>query len=102
MSIVRSTNFLAVPLTRRDGRNMGELQVSGKPHGAFTEEDEDILVQLAQMTSIAVENTLKAPCRSEEHTSELQSRFDLVCRLLLEKKKNKKPHRRNAPQTSLK
>src|SRR5206468_12333595 len=27
-------------------------------------------------------------CRSEEHTSELQSRSDLVCRLLLEKKKN--------------
>src|SRR5438874_10337898 len=27
--------------------------------------------------------------RSEEHTSELQSRRDLVCRLLLEKKKNK-------------
>src|SRR5437868_12032544 len=31
-----------------------------------------------------------ATSRSEEHTSELQSRFDLVCRLLLEKKKN--PH----------
>src|SRR5207249_8919582 len=30
------------------------------------------------------------PPRSEEHTSELQSRFDLVCRLLLEKKKKKK------------
>src|SRR5699024_11953330 len=29
--------------------------------------------------------------RSEEHTSELQSRFDLVCRLLLEKKKTKTP-----------
>src|SRR5699024_12023537 len=28
-----------------------------------------------------------ASARSEEHTSELQSRFDLVCRLLLEKKK---------------
>src|SRR5699024_12467898 len=28
--------------------------------------------------------------RSEEHTSELQSRFDLVCRLLLEKKKKTK------------
>ena len=27
--------------------------------------------------------------RSEEHTSELQSRFDLVCRLLLEKKNKK-------------
>src|SRR5438132_7419459 len=29
------------------------------------------------------------PARSEEHTSELQSHSDLVCRLLLEKKKNK-------------
>src|SRR5699024_11532037 len=29
-----------------------------------------------------------ASTRSEEHTSELQSRFDIVCRLLLEKKKN--------------
>src|SRR5699024_11679748 len=31
--------------------------------------------------------------RSEEHTSELQSRFDLVCRLLLEKKKEKRQTR---------
>src|SRR2546421_7687402 len=31
-----------------------------------------------------------AGSRSEEHTSELQSRSDLVCRLLLEKKKKKK------------
>src|SRR5699024_10198159 len=30
-----------------------------------------------------------AETRSEEHTSELQSRFDLVCRLLLEKKNNR-------------
>src|SRR2546422_3461192 len=30
--------------------------------------------------------------RSEEHTSELQSRLHLVCRLLLEKKKNQHPH----------
>src|SRR2546421_6926563 len=30
--------------------------------------------------------------RSEEHTSELQSRSDLVCRLLLEKKKRKAVH----------
>ena len=35
--------------------------------------------------------------RSEEHTSELQSRFDLVCRLLLEKKKkNKSKKKKNA------
>src|SRR6266481_4878611 len=32
------------------------------------------------------------PKRSEEHTSELQSQFHLVCRLLLEKKKKKTPH----------
>src|SRR5205809_4068108 len=31
------------------------------------------------------------PSRSEEHTSELQSRLHLVCRLLLEKKKTKTP-----------
>src|SRR5690349_24903905 len=30
----------------------------------------------------------RGPSRSEEHTSELQSRRDIVCRLLLEKKKN--------------
>src|SRR5437868_846398 len=35
--------------------------------------------------------------RSEEHTSELQSRFDLVCRLLLEKKKTK--YNTNTPLT---
>src|SRR5699024_12302736 len=51
--------------------------------------------------AIAAHRTVAAPAwpkapnwsasapRSEEHTSELQSRFDLVCRLLLEKKKNR-------------
>src|SRR5437868_9589938 len=39
--------------------------------------------------ALASADTLHQPTRlrSEEHTSELQSRFDLVCRLLLEKKK---------------
>src|SRR5438094_6366507 len=32
-------------------------------------------------------------CRSEEHTSELQSPYDLVCRLLLEKKNTKDDYR---------
>src|SRR5207249_11813720 len=35
----------------------------------------------------ALPATRRSVPRSEEHTSELQSRFDLVCRLLLEKKK---------------
>src|SRR5699024_11531344 len=50
---------------------------SGKVHGIIL-----VLTELqtpAQMSPIVL--------RSEEHTSELQSRFDLVCRLLLEKKK---------------
>src|SRR5699024_11817809 len=48
-----------------------------------------------RLTGLAVGSVifLLAGCcmqpRSEEHTSELQSRFDLVCRLLLEKKKTK-------------
>src|SRR5438105_8053731 len=44
-------------------------------------------------------------CRSEEHTSELQSRVDLVCRLLLEKKKKKREdirrHTHRAKRTML-
>src|SRR5205809_6037015 len=44
-----------------------------------------------------------APARSEEHTSELQSRLHLVCRLLLEKKKKQTsraiaPSRHTLPQ----
>src|SRR5207249_9679048 len=38
--------------------------------------------------------------RSEEHTSELQSRFDLVCRLLLEKKNATRKPRRTPLQNS--
>src|SRR5207253_4264146 len=41
---------------------------------------------LLRTTSTAPKSS--RPCRSEEHTSELQSRGHLVCRLLLEKKKN--------------
>src|SRR5699024_11616793 len=40
-----------------------------------------------RLTDKILFNSMKS--RSEEHTSELQSRFDLVCRLLLEKKKSK-------------
>src|SRR5688572_31538695 len=36
--------------------------------------------------------------RSEEHTSELQSQSNLVCRLLLEKKKKTNPHQPHHPQ----
>src|SRR5690349_23726587 len=41
------------------------------------------------------DEALLLPHRSEEHTSELQSRRDLVCRLLLEKKKKNKKYINN-------
>src|SRR2546427_7087433 len=40
------------------------------------------------VTTESLDNVLQRAERSEEHTSELQSQSNLVCRLLLEKKKN--------------
>src|SRR5205085_8812502 len=45
-----------------------------------------------KMFKRAIEN-VRPTVRSEEHTSELQSQSNLVCRLLLEKKKTKKKRR---------
>src|SRR5437016_12016667 len=45
---------------------------------------------LAQGDYISIDGTAGEVFRSEEHTSELQSLTNLVCRLLLEKKKKKK------------
>src|SRR5699024_11625216 len=57
----------------------------------YVGDNTDIIVmaealKLVRKKLVNVINEL-AGFRSEEHTSELQSRFDLVCRLLLEKKK---------------
>src|SRR5438874_13397309 len=54
------------------------LRIAAEEHG------DDVLSVAARQ--VAKEPALP-PERSEEHTSELQSRRDLVCRLLLEKKK---------------
>src|SRR5699024_11796806 len=59
------------------------LSVEVAALGIFDSLKENDIKKLVQ--KIVEENSLD---RSEEHTSELQSRFDLVCRLLLEKKKN--------------
>src|SRR3989440_1840065 len=48
----------------------------------------------APRAKATISRTPHSRTRSEEHTSELQSRSDLVCRLLLEKKKKKKYRRR--------
>src|SRR5690349_23550904 len=58
----------------------GELRSETRP--------DDLVKQMSggQRQAVAIARTR---LRSEEHTSELQSRRDLVCRLLLEKKKTK-------------
>src|SRR5260370_15563183 len=53
---------------------------------------------LRRCASLTALSELKT--RSEEHTSELQSHLNLVCRLLLEKKKNCMPHETYFRRTS--
>lgn len=48
--------WLAAPLIQRNGKNLGLLQLSDKYEGEFTSTDEAVLVQLAQMVSVAIEN----------------------------------------------
>ena len=47
---------LAVPLTGRNGQNIGLLQLSDKYEGDFTQQDEFVATELAQLASIAIEN----------------------------------------------
>src|SRR5438034_7131313 len=56
-------------------------------------------VPVALMRLPEVHNVYLARGRSEEHTSELQSHSDIVCRLLLEKKKDYARTPRNMPST---
>src|SRR2546430_11462027 len=53
---------------------------------------EDFEVDLVPIRFDPDDAGLIGALRSEEHTSELQSQSNLVCRLLLEKKKNRKSH----------
>ena len=49
-------SWLAAPLVTRDGRNLGLIHLSHKVSGEFTADDEAILVQLAHMASVAIDN----------------------------------------------
>src|SRR5207249_6673575 len=55
----------------------------------FGQESMDVAMKFKFFDYNARVDIPEPPKRSEEHTSELQSRFDLVCRLLLEKKNKK-------------
>src|SRR5207248_10914445 len=73
--------------------------------GALREDPDILLVgELRDLETIELALTAAATgnlvfgTRSEEHTSELQSPYDLVCRLLLEKKKKKRTPPRRWPR----
>src|SRR3712207_7709385 len=66
----------------------GEFDREGCPHARFARDRDRPVVQLDQLADDG-QPEADIAVRSEEHTSELQSRQYLVCRLLLEKKKTK-------------
>src|SRR5690606_39909032 len=80
---------------RREIREFAEREIA--PKAAMLDENEEFSVELTHKMGNAGILGLNMPKRSEEHTSELQSRENLVCRLLLEKKK-KQAHEISANQ----
>ena len=48
--------WLAVPIINQDGRSLGLIQVADKVEGEFTETDESVLTQLAQLAAVAIGN----------------------------------------------
>src|SRR2546426_8855546 len=81
----RSTLFPYTTLFR--SRQSSSVRASTPPLGAL--EPPTLLTRMSRppRRSRTSRATLPTPSRSEEHTSELQSPCNLVCRLLLEKKK---------------
>src|SRR5256886_9292233 len=57
---------------------------------------DDVLKQAGDVSGKVIVSC-SLPMRSEEHTSELQSQSNLVCRLLLEKKKKNRTYENNVP-----
>ena len=64
--------MMAAPLSTAGSRSLGLIYVSDKYDGDFSQEDEAILIQLAQMASIAIENTLYA---EEREANRLKDEF---------------------------
>src|SRR2546427_3455403 len=63
---------------------------SGQENNSILDKLSETLAKIIQIAQQGKELAGVVRLRSEEHTSELQSQSNLVCRLLLEKKKKKK------------
>src|SRR5438034_3071099 len=75
------------PLTEKQRKMLEEAERSCGRIGALVAEMSELGKLEGGELAVARQVFDLAPLRSEEHTSELQSHSDLVCRLLLEKKK---------------
>ncbi|MGA2231453.1 MAG: response regulator [Tepidisphaeraceae bacterium] len=62
--------LLATPLLARDGRRLGAILLSDKVGGEFTDDDQALLTQLAQMASVAIENRIFAAEREDNRLKE--------------------------------
>src|SRR5699024_4266993 len=71
----------------KEGNPYTFTYVADEENGNQTKQDIEKIDQILEERAIEAKRVTTELERSEEHTSELQSRFDLVCRLLLEKKK---------------
>src|SRR4051812_49875700 len=93
----RSTLFPYTTLFRSGWRFINPLMKAQYGVDAMPETGENVAeefqVSRADQDAFAIRSQQRAGQRSEEHTSELQSHVNLVCRLLLEKKKDKPPDR---------
>src|SRR5207248_9173789 len=87
----RTPSSTLFPYTTLFRSNVKPLPVSPESRISIRNVRGDISVRSGDDAQIHVDGhkNVKAWTGSEEHTSELQSPYDLVCRLLLEKKKNK-------------
>src|SRR5207249_10712860 len=84
----RSSDLFAYPHSSRD-RSSRALQMPAPIRGPPLSSSARAIATASRSRFCASSSRAYPACRSfrsEEHTSELQSRFDLVCRLLLEKK----------------
>src|SRR5438034_5412486 len=79
---------------RTAGGHCDVIPVDGAPHGMDHWESRAELLWYKKARTDWLKKMVKWGLRSEEHTSELQSHSDLVCRLLLEKKKTKISNRK--------
>src|SRR5699024_11463655 len=82
----------ALPISKRSSPEMCEPRPIGRPSTTTSTMPPRVspcffAFSISEIIDSSAALSKERTGRSEEHTSELQSRFDLVCRLLLEKKK---------------